>query len=280
MTSGKRRKGFDDLIARRDEFTDVSPPWDSVEPEPAASTPVAASTPAAIPAPYETTATGELTARERDDLATCEAALDGLRIAFWAAGKALQVIRDARLYRETHDTFEAYLTDRWEIQTSQAYRLIAAWPLAEALSPMGDKINERQVRELTPVAERYSVEAATTVYRIVAETAAEIDGVRVTAAVLHDAVNALPDSKTFDEAKAAARIRACLNGEIGPDPAPTPDPVELFSHEVDRVRTMLRRAFRPETVRTVATKHPDQVHRFAEELRTLADELDAGTGPS
>lgn len=31
---------------------------------------------------------------------------------------------------------------------SPAYRLIDAWPLAERLSPMGDKLNERQVREL------------------------------------------------------------------------------------------------------------------------------------
>src|SRR6266536_3079623 len=45
-------------------------------------------------------------------LAACEAALDNLRVAFWAAGKALQVIRDARLYRSTHATFEDYAEQR------------------------------------------------------------------------------------------------------------------------------------------------------------------------
>jgi hypothetical protein len=34
---------------------------------------------------------------------------------------------------------------------SPAYRLIDAWPLAERLSPMGDKLNERQVRKLLPL---------------------------------------------------------------------------------------------------------------------------------
>src|SRR5438309_439896 len=82
--------------------------------------------------------------REQADLATCEAALDNLRVAFWAAGKALQVIRDARLYRDTHATFEDYVEQRWDMARSPAYRLIDAWPLAERLSPMGDKLNERQ----------------------------------------------------------------------------------------------------------------------------------------
>jgi len=39
---------------------------------------------------------------------------------------------------------------------SPAYRLIDAWPLAERLFPMGDKLNERQVHELLPLASRHS----------------------------------------------------------------------------------------------------------------------------
>ena len=61
-----------------------------------------------MPDPYTATTDGQLSNREQADLATCEAALDSLRVAFWAAGKALQVIRDARLYRDTHATFEDY----------------------------------------------------------------------------------------------------------------------------------------------------------------------------
>jgi hypothetical protein len=68
--------------------------------------------PGSLPDPYTATADGQLSDREHADLATCEAALDNLRVAFWAAGKALQVIRDARLYRDTHATFEDYVGQR------------------------------------------------------------------------------------------------------------------------------------------------------------------------
>ncbi|MCC5581780.1 hypothetical protein IMZ11_39890, partial [Microtetraspora sp. AC03309] len=75
MTKNKR-KGFDDLIARREELGDASPPWTLPEeqgPEPVAEpSPGSAAGPAgpeAIPAPYETASTGDLTLAERDDLA-------------------------------------------------------------------------------------------------------------------------------------------------------------------------------------------------------------------
>ncbi|WP_285710872.1 hypothetical protein, partial [Microtetraspora sp. NBRC 16547] len=130
MTKNKR-KGFDDLIARREELGDASPPWTVSEeqgPDPVAESSRGSATgpagPDAVPVPYETVNTGELTVAERDDLAACEAAIDTLRVAFWAAGKALQVIRDARLYRATHPTFEAYVGERWEMTRTQADRLI------------------------------------------------------------------------------------------------------------------------------------------------------------
>ena len=35
--------------------------------------------------------------------------------AFFVAGKALKELRDLRLYRETHDTFESYVRDRFDV---------------------------------------------------------------------------------------------------------------------------------------------------------------------
>ena len=168
-----------------------------------------------LPDPYAGAGHGQLSDREQADLATCEAALDNLRVAFWAAGKALQVIRDARLYRATHATFEDYVEQRWDMSRPQAYRLIEAWPLAERLSPMGDKLNERQVRELLPLASRHGQDAAATVYRTVAET----DGVQVTAALLHGTVGILP-ADHFDPAEAVGQIRAYLAGNPGSQPGP------------------------------------------------------------
>ncbi len=46
--------------------------------------------------------------------------------AFYVAGRALKILRDKRLYRETHSTFEAYLRDRFDFTKRTAYYLIDA----------------------------------------------------------------------------------------------------------------------------------------------------------
>lgn len=66
---------------------------------------------------------------------------------FVEVGNALMEIRDARLYRATHPTFEAYCRERWGFSRSHGYRLIRAAELAE-LSPTGDIRNERQARAI------------------------------------------------------------------------------------------------------------------------------------
>jgi hypothetical protein len=61
--------------------------------------------------------------------------------AFVEVGEALLAVRDGRLYRATHPTFEAYLRGRWGIGRSHGYRLIDAFREAEAVravSPNGD----------------------------------------------------------------------------------------------------------------------------------------------
>lgn len=142
---------------------------------------------------------------ERRHLAACEMAVDHLRVAFWAAGKALQVIRDGHLYRETHGTFEAYVLDRWQMSYPHAARLISAWPLAEKLgtSPIGEVlVTESQVRALLPLAGKEGQDVAAEVYRAVAGS----EGVRVTAAVLGDAAKALPEGIETDAVADAVRV--------------------------------------------------------------------------
>ena len=46
--------------------------------------------------------------------------------AFFIAGKALKTLRDKRLYRETHATFESYVRDRFDFTKRAAYYLIDA----------------------------------------------------------------------------------------------------------------------------------------------------------
>lgn len=63
---------------------------------------------------------------------------EGLQ-AFIAAGHALMAIRDQRLYRRDHTTFEDYCRERWGISRPHAYRLIDAAVVDSNLSPIGDK---------------------------------------------------------------------------------------------------------------------------------------------
>lgn len=260
------------------------PPGIAAETASRRSASATAISPRSLPDPYTSTADGQLSDREHADLATCEAALDNLRVAFWAAGKALQVIRDARLYRETHATLEDYLADRWDMSRAQAYRLIDAWPLAERLSPIGDKINESQVRELLPLADRHGQDAAVTVYSTVAET----DGVQVTAALLHQLVGILPPGH-FDPAEAAEQIRAYLAGAdagAGP-PRPAANPVEAFTHEASKLLRVLHRVTDRGTLQAALDADPDAVRKVIADMRAMLDAIEhdvsaqpAGTGTS
>lgn len=65
-------------------------------------------------------------------------------------GAALRDIRDERLYRETHSTFEAYCQERWDIGRNYANRQIQTAEVA-ALVPNGTNIREAHARELAPM---------------------------------------------------------------------------------------------------------------------------------
>ena len=73
-----------------------------------------------IPDPLTVDASGDLTNTEIHDLGVCERAVDHLATARWLAGKALQSIRDRKLYRHTHPTFEEYVQDRWDMSERAA----------------------------------------------------------------------------------------------------------------------------------------------------------------
>lgn len=86
---------------------------------------------------------------ERSRLADEEAAIERGVIS---VGKALAAIRDGRLYRETHSTFEDYCRDRWGISHRHANRRITAAMVGEVLGPNGP-VAESQARELAPTFE-------------------------------------------------------------------------------------------------------------------------------
>ncbi len=68
-------------------------------------------------------------------------------------GRALMAIQTKKLYRATHDTFEAYCRERWGIGRAQGYRAIGVAQVVQDLSPFGDTLpaNEAQCRPLLPL---------------------------------------------------------------------------------------------------------------------------------
>ncbi len=81
--------------------------------------------------------------------------------AFYEAGRALRSLRDKRLYRSTHRTFEEYCKDRFGYHRRHSYQLIDAAAVVENLCAIGAQksldtngaqilpTSERQVRPLT-----------------------------------------------------------------------------------------------------------------------------------
>lgn len=93
-----------------------------------------------------------LTAVESSRLCELEDRIEQRAARYWIEqGNDLQEIRDCRLYRETHDTFESYCRERWNISRIHAHRLIEGAEVA-GLLPIGNAPEtESQARELTPV---------------------------------------------------------------------------------------------------------------------------------
>ncbi|MEZ0070094.1 hypothetical protein ABIA32_006146 [Streptacidiphilus sp. MAP12-20] len=136
-----------------------------------------------IPTAVDGQGSGPLSEVELHDLGVCERAVENLATATWLAGKALQTIRDGKLYRHTHARFEDYITERWEISERTGYQMIEEWPLAERLNQAyGKPVTASHIRALLPVTTRFGLDAATELYQQL-RTRAQVDGVRLTAQI-------------------------------------------------------------------------------------------------
>ena len=112
-----------------------------------------------------------LTDRETDLLRTCEATIEQHKHALTQIADALRTIKEQRLYRATHATFQLYCEEHWHFTGRHAYRLIRAAEVIDDVGPMGNIhpiVNERHARSL--------VEVPKTQRRKVVERALEIGG--------------------------------------------------------------------------------------------------------
>ena len=75
-------------------------------------------------------ATEELTEEEKRDRSCLERQVER---AFYEAGKALRQLRDRKLYRNSHKTFDEYCQDRFSYNRSRSYQLIKAASIVDNL---------------------------------------------------------------------------------------------------------------------------------------------------
>jgi hypothetical protein len=61
---------------------------------------------------------------------------------FIRVGAALYEIKETKIYRETHPTFEGFCKDIWDMSRNYAHRLVEAKKVSDNLLPIGNKFNE------------------------------------------------------------------------------------------------------------------------------------------
>lgn len=92
---------------------------------------------------------------EQVALEECERVIgEGIK-TFVAVGSSLSFVRDNKLYRGTHQTFEAYARERWNLSRTRSYELMEAAEVVSAIADTGQAPpeNEAQARQLARVSE-------------------------------------------------------------------------------------------------------------------------------
>lgn len=164
--------------------------------------------------------TNDITKPERVQLEELETVIGNSLQTFVEIGSALLAIRDGRLYRAEHGTFEAYCLKRWGFGKAYAHRMIASAQVITNLSPIGDKpATESQARPLAklpaadqPAAWQAATEKADEEKRFV--TARDVT--REVNAIMKDKEEAAETAKTENKGptkgiRLASEAIACLS---------------------------------------------------------------------
>jgi hypothetical protein len=153
----------------------------------------------------------ELSEAEKKKLQSCEKKIASSSECFVEVGESLQAIRDQKLYRESHNTFESYCEQVWGFGRSYAYRQIkAAKIVADLLAENGKETplptTEGQARELGRLTKSQRVEAMLNAKALCGDF-------RMTSAQVQQAVNALKKPKAPTAPK-ATKIKATLSTPV------------------------------------------------------------------
>ena len=140
----------------------------------------------------------DLTIPEKQKLQQLESVIERGMKSFCAVGLALLEIRDGRLYRDSHRTFDDYCRERWGMSKPRATQFIQASQIVENLVTIVTiPANEAQARPLT----RLEPEQQRAVWQEAVETAP--DG-RMTAMHVERVVNKTmnQESRVFNNSDA------------------------------------------------------------------------------
>jgi hypothetical protein len=129
-----------------------------------------------------------LTGIEQLELSKLEDRIQRGLQTFYEVGAALMTIRNSRLYRDSHATFEDYCQQRWAMTRRHANRLVEAAEVIANLGPMGPKPEtERQARELAPLPPEAQVHAWAAVTEALSDEP-------ITAEIVREAVQATKEA--------------------------------------------------------------------------------------
>ncbi|MET7339147.1 hypothetical protein [Nonomuraea sp. NPDC005650] len=163
MNKQNKRKGFEELLARREELNDVSPPWADAEtasdPEPIDGKIVS---PADLDNKFVVEIDGNSSLEEIENrIATIH------RQFYGELGMLLGYIREGRKWETAgYKSWPEYLRIRWDWTASYGNRLILIAPVIHGLAPYSDKeINPGQGHAIAPVWHDVSHDAAIEVWK-------------------------------------------------------------------------------------------------------------------
>jgi hypothetical protein len=200
-----------------------------------------------MPQPAEIeTDTITLTTQEAKRLAHLESVIERFRKAYYDTGSALREIRDSRLYRLTHDSFESYALEKWGISRPRAYELIGASDVAKNLSAVADisTTNEFQLRTLTTL----DPEDQITVYTQAAASAPEG---RVTATILQEKKDELLASRPTPKPEPKRTM---------PKSAPSK---ATMAKALERIKSVFGRQFATQIERGQLIENPEDIVAFS-----------------
>jgi len=128
---------------------------------------------------------------EAVQLSTLERIIEKGLSSFYEVGNALMTIRDARLYRDSHPTFEVYCKERWRMTKVHAYRLIHSAEASGAITESNPRVTPSSERQLRPLA-ALPKEQQATAWKEAVETAPEG---KVTAKHVQEVVEKIEERK-------------------------------------------------------------------------------------